>query len=74
MNDDEDCQHVWGDAELCETRFGLMHSPTCRHCGAVKLEVERRRVVVARPEFPKVMPVAVVAPVKLGQIELALNL
>lgn len=35
-------QHSWGEAEECETSLGVMWSPTCKHCGAVKLELERR--------------------------------
>lgn len=41
---DELCDHQWGEAELCETRLGNIMSPTCRHCGAVKI-VEQQRAV-----------------------------
>ncbi len=40
MNDDT-CQHVWGEAEECETRMGLMRSPVCTICGALKAEVDQ---------------------------------
>ena len=40
---DEACEvHFWGEAEDCETSLGNMWSPVCKHCGAVKLEVDRR--------------------------------
>lgn len=42
MNDDACEQHSWGEAEECETSLGVMLSPTCKHCGAVKLELDRR--------------------------------
>lgn len=46
---DENCQHSWGEVEEVESLMGIIYSPICRHCGAVKLEVgrqaaERRRV------------------------------
>lgn len=44
----DECEHRWGEAELCETPFGNVFSPTCRDCGAVKLVEERRRPVVTR--------------------------
>jgi hypothetical protein len=45
MSDEADnCEHRWGEAELCETSMGNVTSPTCRDCGAVKIVVESRRV------------------------------
>lgn len=38
----EQCEHVWGDVEEVELGIGIVHSPLCKHCGAVKLEVGRR--------------------------------
>lgn len=50
MSDEPDnCDHQWGPGELCETPLGNVMSPTCRHCGAVKIVVEQRRPV-ARPQ------------------------
>lgn len=46
---DDPCYHLWGEAELCETRLGNIMSPTCRHCGAVKI-VEQQRA--ARANVP----------------------
>lgn len=49
MSDDQ-CDHVWGEPEEVELAgMGVVHSPLCKHCGAVKLEVgrqaaERRRM------------------------------
>lgn len=40
---DEQCDHSWGGTEEVETSGGIVHSPLCRHCGAVKLEVGRQR-------------------------------
>lgn len=55
MNDDI-CHHEWGEAELCEiSSHGNVHSPVCRHCGAVKFEVDleagrrERRAIAERP-------------------------
>lgn len=55
MNDDV-CHHEWGEAELCEiSSHGNVHSPVCRHCGAVKFEVDleagrrERLAIAARP-------------------------
>lgn len=40
--DIQGCDHAWDGAEMCETPFGHVSSPTCRYCGAVKLVEERR--------------------------------
>lgn len=53
MND-EQCNHAWGEAEECETGRGIVRTPVCNHCGALKFEEDlraRRRVEAARIEF-----------------------
>lgn len=51
------CVHAWGEAEECETGMGLVRSPVCQHCGALKFDVdlrERRRLEINRAEAPVV--------------------
>lgn len=59
---DDICRHEWGEAELCEiSSHGNVHSPVCRHCGAVKFEVDLeagRRERLALAERPINLPAA----------------
>lgn len=36
------CTHTWGEAEECETGRGLIRTPICTQCGALKHEVDLR--------------------------------
>lgn len=68
----EGCEHSWGDPEVVEVRMGIVHSPLCKHCGAVKLEVggqaaERRRQAwldqeAAGPRVAIVVPIVGLSP------------
>ncbi len=52
MNDQ--CSHTWGEAEECETGRGLIRTPICTACGALKHEVDlraRRMLEENRGEF-----------------------
>jgi hypothetical protein len=55
------CDHTWGEAEECETGRGLVRSPICTQCGALKHEVDlraRRLLEQNRAEFkPSFAPV-----------------
>lgn len=72
----DNCEHQWGEAELCETRVGNIMSPTCQHCGAVKVLEQQRRTVV-RPPAPAIqtnIPPAGAPRVHPFQTELFTNL
>ncbi len=67
----DQCEHAWGEVEEVELGIGIVHSPLCKHCGAVKLEVgrqvaERRRQAWLEREVR--VPTAVVTPsVMIGE-------
>jgi len=52
----DDCTHTWGEAEECETGYGLVRTPVCTQCGAIKHQVDlvaRRKLEASWIESPR---------------------